>query len=432
MLDYRPVSLTSQVCKILERILYRGISDHLSRYNLINGTQHGFLKGKSCLTNLLCFLEVLTKHLDSGIAVDVVYLDFAKAFDKVPHQRLSRKIRAHGICGYIAAWIDAWLRDRSQRVVLNGEASTWKPVLSGVPQGSVLGPLLFLIYLNDIDMGINNTIFKFADDTKLMAPIDSLNDMASLQSDLNKLFDWSTEWQMLFNIDKCKLIHFGRNNDSHCYKINNKELSSVDYEKDLGVIIHRGLKPEIHIADKVKKANMTLGMINRAFEYKSKDMMLQLYKTLVRPHLDYAAPAWSPHLKKDILLIEKVQRRFTRMIPGLRDLCYEARLKKLRLTTLETRRNRADVLEVFKMAKGLTNVDINSLFVLNNSDTRGHRYKLFKQYSRLDVRKFFFTQRVVDIWNSLPAAALDSKSINTFKGFLDRHLQNCQRTVTNP
>ena len=211
-----------------------------------------------------------------------------------------------------------------------------------------------------------------------------------------------------------------------------KEIATCDNEKDLGVLIHQSLKPEMHLATKVKKANKFLGMINRSFQFKSKKMMVQLYKTMVRPHLDYASSAWSPHLKKDIELIEKVQRRFTRMIPNLTELPYEDRLKALHLTTLETRRTRADILEVFKIFKGLTKVDANTLFKFNVTSTRGHRHKLFKQYSRLDIRKHFFTQRVVDIWNSLPDGALESSSINIFKGHLDRHLKTYQGTPTNP
>ena len=168
--NYRPVSLTSVICKLLERL----IKDHfLVKNKLINPSQHGFLKARSCLTNMLCFLEDVTKWLDEGSPVDIIYLDLKKAFDKVPHQRLLLKLKAHGIGNGMINWIEKWLIGRRQRVVVDGEVSNWKAVLSGVPQGSVLGPILFLIYINDLDDDITSKVLKFADDTKVFRKIKS-------------------------------------------------------------------------------------------------------------------------------------------------------------------------------------------------------------------------------------------------------------------
>ena len=165
--NYRPVSLTSVIHKLLESIIRDHIMDFLIKHKLINSSQHGFLKSKSCLTNLLCFFEEITKWVDEGSPVDIIYLDFQKAFDKVPHQRLILKLKSHGIGISIINWIEQWLTDRRQRVVVDGEVSNWKPVLSGAPQGSVLGPILFLIYINDLEEGVTSKILKFADATKL-------------------------------------------------------------------------------------------------------------------------------------------------------------------------------------------------------------------------------------------------------------------------
>ena len=192
--NHRPMSLTSVICKLLERLIKDHMVDFLVKHKLLNSSQHGFLKARSCLTNMLCFLEEITKWIDVGSPVDIIYLDFQKAFDKVPHQRLLLKLKAHGIGDSITDWIEQWLTDRRQRVVVDGEVSNWKSVLSGVPQGSVLGPILFLIYINDLDDSITSNILKFADDTKLFRKVNTDGDKQHLQNDLDRLVKWSEKW----------------------------------------------------------------------------------------------------------------------------------------------------------------------------------------------------------------------------------------------
>ena len=191
--NYRPVSLTSVCCKMLEAIIKDEIVQHLDRHQLIRPSQHGFMAGRSCASNLLTFLEKVTAAVDRGEAVDVVFLDFAKAFDKVPVARLLKKVRAHGIHGQVYTWIKNWLEGRLQRVVLNGEASDWAAVLSGVPQGSVLGPLLFIIFINDLDVEAAEVeiLSKFADDTKMAQPIRTAEDQSALQTTLDRLSEWA-------------------------------------------------------------------------------------------------------------------------------------------------------------------------------------------------------------------------------------------------
>ena len=189
--NYRPVSLTSVICKLLETIMRDHMMDFLVKHKLINPSQHGFLKARSCLTNLLCFFEEITKWVDDGSPVDVIYLDFQKAFDKVPHQRLILKLKSHGMGNSILNWIEQWLTDRRQRLVVDGEVSSWKSVLSGVPQGSVLGPILFLVYIDDLEEGVTGNILKFADDTKLSRKTKEIGDKQKLQDDIDQLVRWS-------------------------------------------------------------------------------------------------------------------------------------------------------------------------------------------------------------------------------------------------
>ena len=201
--NYRPVSLTSQISKLLESIIRDAIVKHLERNELIKSSQHGFRSGRSCLSNLLYFMDNVTKCVERGESVDVIFLDFAKAFDKVPHQRLLQKLQSHGIRGRVWSWVSEWLKNRKQRVCLNGQTSSWLSVMSGVPQGSVLGPILFLVFINDLDSGIINWILKFADDTKLFGPVPDSSARDLLQKELDKLVKWSEDWQMMFSEEKC-------------------------------------------------------------------------------------------------------------------------------------------------------------------------------------------------------------------------------------
>ena len=185
--NYRPVSLTSVISKLLETIIRDHMMDFLVKHKLINTSQHGFLKARSCLTNVLCYFEEITKWVDEGSPVDVIYLDFQKSFDKVPHQRLILKLKSHGMRNSIINWIEQWLTDRRKRVVVDEEVSRWKSVLSGLLQGSVLGPILLLVYNDDLEEGVTGNILKFADDTKLFRKTKEIGDKQKLQDDMDKL-----------------------------------------------------------------------------------------------------------------------------------------------------------------------------------------------------------------------------------------------------
>ena len=438
--NYRPISLTSIICKLLESIICEAVTNYLSSYCLIRLSQHGFMSHRSCLTNLLEYLETVTRLLDEGHNVDVFYLDFSKAFDRVPHKRLGIKLANHGIGGKLLHWIQNWLSDRKQRVVLNGSASSWSDVTSGVPQGSVLGPLLFLIYINDIDSAVDTVyvlLLKFADDTKGARPIDSITDAEMMQKDLDNLHAWSIEWSMLFNTDKCHVLHLGNTNPCYEYNINDIKLKVVSEEKDLGVIIHSSGKPSAQVAAAALKANSVLGQLLRAFTYRDKHTYIKLYKQYVRPHLEFCVQAWSPWLKQDIELLENVQRRAVHAVCGLTG-SYEEKLQIIGLPSLEERRIRGDMIQTFKIINMIDNVSPTTFFQLSSQchahSTRGATciadgittpgHGLVQLKSHLNLRKYFFSQRVVGKWNNLPTNVTDSTSVDGFKSAYDNYLSN--------
>ena len=439
--SYRPISLTSLVCRVMESLLKDAIVEHLQNHHLIKPSQHGFVPHKSCLTNLLEFLEEITKIIDEGHSIDMVYLDFAKAFDKVPHMRLMAKVRAHGIDGVVAKWVEEWLHGRKQRVVLNGHQSDWADVTSGVPQGSVLGPCLFVLYINDIDNAVDVVkviMKKFADDTKAGRIINTPEDRDRFQEDLNNLFKWAEEWQMLFNIGKCKVMHLGNKNSLYKYHMNGVELEVTDKEKDVGVYILPSLKPSVQVAKAAKKANQVLGQLLRTFTFRDKVHFVQLYVQRVRCLMEYAVQSWNPWLKQDIDLLEDVQRRAVRSISGLNGT-YEEKLKKVGLTTLEERRHRGDMIQTFKMINKIDDMDPAQFFTFTgqtaNHATRQavtvegdpldgvlrHKHSLNHPVARLDIRRYSFSSRVVSGWNSLPSYVTEATSVNNFKNLYDTH-----------
>ena len=230
---------------------------------------------------------------------------------------------------------------------------------------------------------------------------------------------------MKFNVDKCAVMHVGYNNKCNQYKLGDAELKSIVKEKDLGVIVDDTLKFSEQCNTAVKSANRTLGFIKRTFKSRNKDIIVKLYKALVRPKLEYCVQAWRPFLRKDLDSMERVQRRATRMIAECKGLSYEDRLKELGLISLETRQTRGDLIQVFKLIKGVDNVDYREFFQLaNNSRTRGHSFKIVKFRSRLEIRRNFFSQRVVNIWNRLPLCVVEAESVNAFKNRLDNYWKN--------
>ena len=314
---------------------------------LISNKQFGFIGGRSTTLQLLRVIDEWTEILDNGGSIDVIYFDFMKAFDKVSHSRLILKLKSYGIGGVLLDWLKSFLTDRKQRVGVNDEYSEWTEVPSGVPQGSVLGPVLFVVYINDLPDKVtgDSMLYMFADDTKLYRAILDVSDTEILQQDIDNMDEWSREWLMDFHPLKCKVLKMGKTiADLHDifnpYTLRQHQLEVVDHEKDLGVTMDVDLIFDKHISNKINKANGIVGLIRKSFIHLDEESFLRLYKALVRPHLEYANSVWAPRFKRQVEVIENVQRRATKLIPDFKDLTYEERIRKLKLPTLKYRRLR--------------------------------------------------------------------------------------------
>ena len=422
-LNYRPVSLTSVVGKLCERIVKDAWMKILEEGNVLLGCQFGFRRGRSCSSNLMSFYSrVVDIVQDRDGWVDGVYLDLKKAFDKVPHRRLLWKIKNYGrIGGSLWEWVRDYLSEREMRTVIKNECSSWMKVTSGVPQGSVLGPIMFVVYVNDLADGIDSHINLFADDAKLMRQVQDENDCIILQRDIEKLRDWCGTWQMEFNVKKCKVMEFGKSKRRvhYDYKMGSEILKKSKEEEDLGVTFTESLTPDKHINKITGEVMNLLRRIKMSFTYMDVEMMRILISSLIRPRLEYAAVVWSPHTKKNIRKLERVQRAATKMVPELSELTYEERLKQMELPTLERRRERGDLISIYRMINGLEEVDENFL-ILDERNTRGHGRKLRKESCRRDKKKYSFPHRVVDVWNGLSKSVVDAQSVHGFKAELDR------------
>ena len=427
--NYRPVSLTSIACKLLESYIRDSLVKYMKDNKFLTKKQFGFLAGRSTVLQLLKVLDRWTEILDSGGCVDVIYCDFKKAFDTVPHRRLISVLDYYGVCDPVLSWIGDFLSNRRQRVLVNGQSSDWHDVISGIPQGSVLGPVLFVVYINTmVENETISDIFLYADDAKTFNAIYSDKDSDALQDDLNGMVEWTDKSLLQFHPGKCVSMRITSPRIvptyKHEYRMNGQLLEKSSEEKDLGVTIDSKLTFSQHISDKVKLGNRLVGMIRRTFEYMDKDMFRQLFTTIVRPHLEYAAAVWNPYQLQYIRALEGVQRRATKWgVPGLRNKSYRERLEVLKLPTLAYRRYRGDMIEMWKMTHGKYDQDVVDGFLqLQPSRARGHPYNVSKQrlIKGLDSRKYSFRIRVTDQWNNLPEKVVMASEMDTFKNRLDK------------
>ena len=404
--------------------------EHMVSTHQLHDAQHGFRPRRSCATQLLATLDDWSRAIEQGTTVDAIYLDFAKAFDTVPHRRLLCKLRSYGIGGRLLRWVESFLTDRKQRVVLNGAKSSWIDVRSGVPQGSVLGPLLFILFVNDLPDTVQCSVQMFADDTKLYLPVKNPSDAGALQADIDAALDWSRKWQLSFNADKCRVLHVGRPRNQQTYSMGDSLLEATDSERDLGVQVDIDLKFREHAATAVAKASQILGVIRRSCAHLDAVTLPVLYKSLVRPHLEYCNTVWGPFNRADQKRVERVQRRATKLVRAIKDLPYTERLRILGLPSLYYRRRRGDMIAVYQLLHGGVDLDPDVFVSLaTDGTTRGHPWKLRKPRAETRIRRSAFAVRVVNDWNSLPAPVVAANTLNTFKSKLDAHWAQLHYTI---
>ena len=316
-------------------------------------------------------------------------------------------------------WVQQFLTHRTQKVKVGRELSDQSAVTSGIPQGSILGPVLFTIFINDLPDVMKSTCKIFADDTKLY---NFSKNSITLQNDLTNLQIWSETWQLYFNTDKCHTLYLGRNNPKNPYYMNQgdrqTEIATNDTEKDLGVIFDTTLKFDHHITNSINKANKMLGIIRRCFKYLDNESFLYLYKSIVRPHLEYGNIIWYPKLIKQSVAIERIQRRATKMIPKLSKLPYKNRLESLKLPSLKSRRVRGDLIQTYKIFNNIDDLEVATFFQTNQLNiTRNSEDKIFIQHCYTNTRKYCFTNRVAPLWNKLPHYIKRASNTNKFKTY---------------
>ena len=436
--NYRPVTLTSHVVKVYERVVRKHMVRYLDANNMLSDKQHGFRSNRSCLTQMLEHFDSIFEGLTQGKDTDSIYLDFAKAFDKVDMDLLLQKLKRYGFQKRLIDWIQSFLTNREQVVVVNGVHSNSAKVLSGVPQGSVLGPLFFLLFINDLEEVVKaSKVSFFADDTRVSKQIGCFEDCLLLQTDLYSILEWAQRNNMKLHEQKFELLNHLHNRKSHStelpfyeetlfYKVSDEDtLYPVEHVRDLGVAVTSDLSWSRHISNMVTKARSTLAWVFSVFKTRDRTVMITLYKSLVRSLVEYCCPLWDPVKVTEIQLLEGVQRTFTSRIGGLKDLNYWERLTLLNLMSLQRRRERYTILMMWKILHNIVPNCCKIEFI----DTSRHGTKavipsLSKCSSTRNQTLFdnSFAVRGPKLWNRVPVAVKAEKTFDGFKVSLSKFL----------
>ena len=396
--------------------------DFLDANSILSDFQHGFRHGRSCESQLITTLRDFSNCLNQSSQVDAILLDFSKAFDKVDHQILLSKMEDIGITGPLLSWTSSFLLNRTQHVLLNGSFSDPAKVLSGVPQGTVMGPLLFLIYINDIHRNLSpgTEIRLFADDSLLYRNISDTSDSQTLQKDLDTLQKWELENKMEFHPDKCQVLTVTnkKNRTGFTYNIHGIPLKPHDTAKYLGVTIDKSLNWDAHLKDIYRKASFMLSFLERNLQKVPQHVKIQSYNALVRPLLEYGCCAWDPHTAAQVDKLELIHKRAARFVTGNRARIHgatQANMASLGWTSLQERRAKIRLTNFFKIKEGLLHTPTDDL-VPASSSRKGPNFSV--PYSRVDAHKFSFFPNTIRQWNSLPSSVKSANSLDLFKSGL--------------
>uniref|UniRef100_A0A1I8BR38 Reverse transcriptase domain-containing protein n=1 Tax=Meloidogyne hapla TaxID=6305 RepID=A0A1I8BR38_MELHA len=413
--NYRPIALTCSICRIMERILSKYIIQFLMDNNLLSNEQYGFIRNRSTTTQLISTLEDWYDAIMGKKNIDCIYIDFKKAFDSVPHDLLIIKLHKIGIRGKILKWITTFLSQRTFRVKINDKLSKPRNIKSGVPQGSVLGPLLFLIYINDLPDIIPNgiKIKLFADDVKIYVLHKTKNERKLLNIAIKNIEQWATQWKLNIATNKTFIIYIGKNNPKDQYKIFDNTINEVESIRDLGIIIDNKLKFQEHIQKIIRIAYMRMNFVFRIIKSKSIKIWLTIYKSYIRPLLEYSPETWNPQLKSDINKLEKCQKVFTKCLLkkcSIPYIPYLQRIEFLNLPTLENRRKTYDLVLAHKILHGYTHLKSDQLFKISK---RKNFYLLSKNQNFKSSSSFI--NRVTKMWNVLNEETRATKTTLSFK-----------------
>ena len=441
--NYRPVVETPHEGKVFERVLRRKLVNYLEDNNLLNSNQHGFRKQHNCTTQLLSYLNNIYDNLIDQNETDCIYIDFSKAFDKIDHKILLAKLNYYKINGTYIKWIEQFLENRTQTVFLNNTYSYSAHVQSGVPQGSVLGPVLFIIYINDLPQCIKDSaVLTFADDTKVVSKVSTVTDTLNLQLNLNKIISWSHHNNMELNENKFELMSFKLNTDNNNVKLLKSlplynehttyyatkqiDISPSPWVRDLGVLVDNKLNWSQHISTICKKSKQISGWVLSVFYSREKSIMLTLFNSLIRSKLEYGCELWSPYLTKDINYIEQIQRSFTFRIENMQELNYWDRLSKLNISSLQRRREKIIIIHIWKILNKMypnsSNLDFKEHIRTNSIRAI---LKPLPKLKGMALTKYeeSFSIRGAKLWNLLPPELTKITNLNLFKIKLAKFLE---------
>ena len=419
--NYRQLSMTSVFCRLQEKIIHGKISSHLSYNHILNEAQHGFIAKRSTLSQQIEMLDKLTENYDKRTQIDMIYLDFSKAFDRVSHAKLLYVLYSFKINTKIINWIKDYLSNRKQKTVVNNETSDFNHISSGVPQGSVLGPLFFVIFIDDLLKTLSKyctltVVYAFADDVKLL----SQNDQ-DLQKSLNIVDSWAKRWQLTIQPKKSEHIMFKRGDQptQHTFKINGDEIKKSNTVKDLGIYISNNLNWESYLQHTKFRAERVAHIILRTFKTHNLYIYTRAFKTYIRPLLEYNTSVWSPHKKEDTKFIESVQRFYTKRVCqrlNIRFQDYTNRLSIMKLNTLEYRRLEFDLILLYKILHKIIHINLSINKLQLNYNLRRHSSQLqHNSSSNTNLRRNFFSIRTIEVWNKLPEYIVSSPTLEIFK-----------------